>query len=174
MKKMYRQTAEYFIERLQLQPHPEGGFFKENYRSTGLISSQCLPVSFSGDRNYSTAIYFLLQQGDFSAFHRIKSDECWHFYAGGTLLIHIIDKDGTYSCIHLGKNIHEGETFQFVVPAASWFASEPSHVTEFSLVGCTVAPGFDFDDFEMADANMLSEKYHQHHSLIHRLCRKMK
>lgn len=164
-------ATDYFIKHLQLQPHPEGGFFKETYRSTGIISSQCLPPEFNGDCNYSTAIYFLLQQGDFSAFHRIKSDECWHFYEGSTLLIHVIDEEGNYSCIRLGKKIHEGETFQFVVPARSWFASEPSPETKFSLVGCTVAPGFDFADFEMRDAQTLSNLYPQHHSLIYRLCR---
>jgi hypothetical protein len=164
-------TADYFIRHLQLQPHPEGGFFKETYRSTGIIPSQCLSTSFSGDRSYSTAIYFLLQQRDYSAFHRIESDECWHFYEGGTLLIHVIDEEGNYSCIRLGRKIHEGEVFQYVVPARSWFASEPAPGVEFTLVGCTVAPGFDFADFEMANAEELSKSYPQHHSIIHRLCR---
>jgi uncharacterized protein len=172
MKKMFEQmTAEYFIKHLQLQPHPEGGFFKETYRSDGTISSQCLPFEFDGNRQYSTAIYFLLQRKGFSAFHRIKSDECWHFYEGGTLLIHVIDVQGNYSCIHLGRNIHEGEAFQFVVPAESWFASEPAPETEFTLVGCTVSPGFDFADFEIANAKDLSKEYPQHRSLIRRLCR---
>lgn len=165
-----KMTAEYVIQHLQLQPHPEGGFFKETYRSAGRIPSQSIP-KFNGGRHYSTAIYFLLQKGDFSAFHRIKSDECWHFYEGGTLLIHVIDDQGNYSCIHLGRNIHEGEIFQFVVPADSWFASEPAPETEFSLVGCTVSPGFDFADFEMANAKDLSKEYPQHRSLIRRLCR---
>jgi predicted cupin superfamily sugar epimerase len=164
-------TADYFIKHLQLQPHPEGGFFKEMYRSKGIISSQCLPSEFNGDRHYSTAIYFLLQQDDFSAFHRIKSDECWHFYEGGTLLIHIIEQVGNYSCIRLGRKIDEGEVFQFAVPAHCWFASEPAPETEFALVGCTVAPGFDFADFEMADADTLMKEHPQHHSIIKRLCR---
>ena len=159
------------IEYFQLQPHPEGGFFKEMYRSAGVIAAPCLPSVFSGDRPYSTAIYFLLQRGDFSAFHRIKSDECWHFYEGGTLLIHVIDKEGKYFCIKLGRKIHEGEVFQFVVPAMSWFASEPAPNTDFAFVGCTVAPGFDFADFEMADAKNLSEYYPQHSSLVQRLCK---
>lgn len=153
-----------------MQPHPEGGFYRESYRSAGLISSLCLP-EFNGDRHYSTAIYFLLQKGDYSAFHKIKSDECWHFYEGGTLLIHVIDKEGDYSCIQLGRKIDKGELLQFVVPANHWFASEPAPGTEFSLAGCTVAPGFDFADFEMADAEKLLKKYPQSHSLIERLCR---
>jgi uncharacterized protein len=164
-------TAEYLIKHLQLQPHPEGGFFKETYRSTGIIPSQCLPSFFSDERHYSTAIYFLLQQSDFSAFHKIKSDECWHFYEGETLLIHIIDGEGNYSCIRLGRKIDEGETFQFVVPANCWFASEPAPGTEFALVGCTVAPGFDFEDFEMADEKVLTNAFPQHQSIIKRLCR---
>jgi predicted cupin superfamily sugar epimerase len=164
-------TANQLIDHLQLQPHPEGGFFKETYRSKGLIASDCLPGSFNGDRPYSTAIYFLLQQNDFSAFHRIKSDECWHFYEGGTLLIHIINQEGNYSCVALGKHIDEGQQYQFTVPAGCWFASEPAPGTEFSLVGCTVAPGFDFADFEMANAGTLTKIYPQHHSIISSLCR---
>jgi uncharacterized protein len=161
----------YFIKHLELQPHPEGGFFKETYRSPGIISSQSLSSDFNGDRHYSTAIYFLLQQGSFSAFHRIASDECWHFYEGNTLLVHVIDEDGNYSCTRLGRKIHEGEVFQFVVPAKCWFASEPAPGTDFTLVGCTVSPGFDFADFEMAKAETLMKDYAQHHSLIQRLCR---
>jgi predicted cupin superfamily sugar epimerase len=164
-------TAEYFIKHLQLQPHPEGGFFKETYRSPGIIPSQSLSSDFNGDRHYSTAIYFLLQKGDFSAFHRISSDECWHFYEGGTLFIHVVDEDGKYSCTCLGRKIHEGEVFQFVVPAKCWFASEPAPGTDFALVGCTVAPGFDFADFEMAKAEILLKRFPQHDALIHRLCR---
>ena len=164
-------TAKYFINNLQLQPHPEGGFFKETYRSSGTIALKCLPPYFNGERSYATSIYFLLQQGHFSAFHRIASDECWHFYEGGALLIHIIDKQGTYSCIRLGRKTGEGEFFQFVVPAHCWFASEPAPGTEFSLVGCTVSPGFDFADFEMADKKLLSGQFPQYHSVVNRLCR---
>jgi len=162
---------EQYISNLKLQPHPEGGYYKETYRSDESIAKQCLPGSFDGDRSFSTAIYFMLQQGDFSAFHRIKSDECWHFYDGGTLLIHEISKDGQYKCTRLGRNIAEGETFQYVVPAGHWFASEPAAETEFSLVGCTVAPGFDFADFEMAKAPELLQFFPQHSSVIERLCR---
>ena len=164
-------TADNFIAYLQLQPHPEGGFYKETYRAKGVIPSHCLPHGITGERSYSTAIYFLLRQGDYSAFHRITSDECWHFYEGGTLLIHMIDKDGNLTSIRLGRNIQEGEVLQFVVPANCWFASEPAPGTDFSLVGCTVSPGFDFADFDMADADTLIKEYPQHSSILLRLCK---
>jgi predicted cupin superfamily sugar epimerase len=164
-------TADFLIKHLRLQPHPEGGFFKETYRSSGTIVSKCLPTEFNGDRNYSTAIYFLLQQDDYSTFHRIRCDECWHFYDGGPLLIHIIDNENKYHCIRMGRNLGEGEIFQFVVPANSWFASEPAPAVAFSLVGCTVSPGFDFADFEMAHKENLSALYPQYYTLINRLCR---
>src|ERR1044071_4029108 len=124
-------TARQYIDQLVLQPHPEGGFYKETYRSSGNISAHCLPEYFGGSRSFSTAIYFLLQQGDFSAFHRIKSDECWHFYAGDRLLIHVIENDGNYYCIQLGNNLAVGETLQFVVPATVWFAAEPATDSRF-------------------------------------------
>ena len=160
-----------YIDHLQLQPHPEGGYYKETYRSDGVIARHCLPADFQGDRNYSTAIYFLLQRGDFSAFHKIKSDECWHFYDGGTLLVHEITMQGQYKCTRLGKDIANGDVFQYVVPANHWFASEPAPGSEFSLVGCTVAPGFDFADFEMAKVNELLKLFPQHGTMVERLCR---
>lgn len=164
-------TARYYIEQLQLQPHPEGGYYKESYRSAMNIAASCLPKDIGGDRSCSTAIYFLLRQGDFSAFHRIKSDECWHFYEGGTLLIHVLHQNGEYHCVRLGRNIQEGEMFQFVVPAGAWFASEPAGSSFFALVGCTVAPGFDFADFEMAIKENLLQQFPGLESLITRLCK---
>jgi predicted cupin superfamily sugar epimerase len=164
-------TARYYIDHLQLKPHPEGGFYKETYRSAATIAASCLPNEVKGDRSFSTAIYFLLQESDFSAFHRIKSDECWHFYEGGTLLIHVLQQNGSYSCTRLGRNIQEGETFQYVVPAGAWFASEPAASSFFALVGCTVAPGFDFADFEMASKENLLAQFPEHELLINRLCR---
>lgn len=164
-------TARYYIEQLQLQPHPEGGYYKESYRSAMNIAASCLPKDIGGDRSCSTAIYFLLRQGDFSAFHRIKSDECWHFYEGGTLLIHVLHQNGEYHCVRLGRNIQEGEMFQFVVPAGAWFASEPAGSSFFALVGCTVAPGFDFADFEMAIKENLLHQFPGLESLITRLCK---
>lgn len=165
--------ATFYINHLKLQPHPEGGFYREIYRAAEGITADALPVRFSGDRNFSTSIYYLLQQGEYSAFHCIKSDEGWHFYAGGTLLIHIIDRAGNYKCQKLGSNLAEGEEFQFVVPAMVWFASEPAPGAEFILGGCTVSPGFDFADFEMADKKELLKSFPQHKNIIERLCKEI-
>ena len=163
--------AQYYISNLNLQPHPEGGYFKETYKAAESIPAEALPTRFNGNRSFSTAIYYLLQQGDFSAFHRINSDECWHFYAGQTLLIHTIENDGKYFCTKLGADINAGEAFQFVVPATAWFAAEPAGNSAFALAGCTVAPGFDFADFEMADKQFLVSAFPQHSDVITRLCR---
>ena len=165
------QTAKDFIEHYKLLPHPEGGYYRETYRSAESIIHTALPQRFNGKRSFSTAIYFLLEKGNFSAFHRIKSDECWHFYAGACLLVHVIHENGNPETIKLGSNILNGETFQFVVPAGCWFASEPAEESSFSFVGCTVAPGFDFADFELAEADALSELYPQHEKIIRRLTR---
>lgn len=167
-------TANYFVDTLQMLPHPEGGFYKETYRSSMLIDKEALPQNFSGNRNISTAIYFLLQGHHFSAFHRIKSDELWHFYYGQPLHVYVIEPNGNYYLIKLGNNPAAGQLFQAVVPAGSWFASRPAHFGQpnvFSLVGCTVAPGFDFADFEMAKAAELSAIYPQHSAIINELCR---
>jgi len=164
-------TAIQLIEQFQLLPHPEGGYYKETYRSKEIIQAAHLPSRFNGDRHFSTAIYFLLEQGNFSAFHRIESDECWHFYAGQPLLVHVIAHDGTLSTISLGNDITNGETFQFTVPAGCWFASECAPGSGFSFAGCTVSPGFDFHDFELADGAALAALYPQHANLIQRLCR---
>jgi uncharacterized protein len=164
-------TAHFLVEHFQMLPHPEGGFYKETYRSKEAIAQQALPSRFSGNRDCSTAIYFLLLQGNFSAFHRIKSDECWHFYAGGTLWVHVIYPNGTYQRVAIGNNLMEGETFQFVVPSGAWFASETAAGSSFSFVGCTVSPGFNFEDFELAVASSLVEAFPQHCALINRLCR---
>lgn len=164
-------TTQQIIRHLQLTPHPEGGFYKEVYRSSGSITATALPSSFNGDRNFSTSIYYLLERGDYSAFHRIKSDEGWHFYAGGSLLIHCLSEENGYACLQLGSNLEKGERFQLVVPAGVWFASEPAPGTAFTLAGCTVAPGFDFRDFEMAEKKALLQQFPAARRVIERLCR---
>jgi len=164
-------SAATIIQQYQLQPHPEGGWYKETYRSSQIVAGAALPESFGGDRSISTAIYFLLEKGNFSAFHRIKSDECWHFYSGDPLVIYIIQQDGLLSEVVLGSDILKGQLFQYVVPANCWFASRPAVKSSFCFTGCTVAPGFDFADFEMAEANKLALSFPQYADLISGLCR---
>ncbi len=164
-------TVLQLITQFNLQPHPEGGWYKETYKSEEQIASNALPQRFLGNRVFSTAIYFLLKKGNFSAFHRIKSDECWHFYAGQPLEVFIILPGGELSVVSLGKDIEKGQLFQYVVPANCWFASRPATESKFSFVGCTVAPGFDFADFELAKTNELIAVYPQHQTIITALCR---
>ena len=164
-------SAQQLIALYNLQPHPEGGWYKETYQSKEQIDADSLPERFGGSRAFSTAIYFLLEQGNFSAFHQIKSDECWHFYTGDPLVVYVLQQDGTLDEIMLGNDITNGQLFQYVVPANCWFASRPATDSKFCFVGCTVAPGFDFADFEMADAAVLSALYPQHQTAIQELCR---
>jgi len=164
-------TIKEIVDHYQMLPHPEGGYYKESYRSSETFSSLGLPDRFKGNRVFGTAIYFLLDQGNFSAFHRIQSDETWHFYAGQTLEIFVLHHDGTLQIIQLGNQMQQGETFQATVPAGAWFASRPAAHSTYSLVGCTVAPGFDFADFELAKADALVKEFPQHASIIRELCR---
>ncbi len=161
------------IDYLQLKPHPEGGWYRESYRSDEEIPENGLPERYSGKRSFGTAIYFMLEKSDFSAFHRVKSDEIWHYYAGSSVIIHQISSDGKYISVQLGSDIESGQQFQYTVPAGRWFAAEIS-CGAFSLVGCTVAPGFDFTDFEMADREILLKNYPEHSILICRLTRQKK
>ena len=165
-------TAAYLIEKLQLKPHPEGGYFAETYRSTETISEEHLPKRFAGDRNFSTAIYFLLEGTQFSALHRIRSDEVWHFYSGSRLLVYVIKPEGALQVIKLGTDLANGDVWQAVVKAGCWFGSKLESSESFALVGCTVAPGFDFADFEMADRNKLLSQYPQHKEIIEELTKK--
>ena len=157
------------IEKFKLEAHPEGGYFYENYRSSGKVHSPDLWDGAEGFRNYSTGIYFLLDKNQFSAFHRIKQDEIWHFYAGSTLLLHMINKDGNYKLIKIGNNIKDGQFFQYVVPAGTWFSSEVEDKNSFSFCGCTVSPGFDFRDFEMPKRKKLLSKFPNQQKIISRL-----
>ena len=166
---MAEQTAAHLIETLNLGRHPEGGWYCETYRAAVSIPAAALPEHFDGERAVCTAIYFLLEKGEVSALHRIKSDEQWHFYAGTTLTIHIINAAGAYEQIRLGNDLGSGEVFQAVVPAGCWFGAEVTGVGGYALVGCSVAPGFDFADFELGAHHELCRLYPQHAALIGRL-----
>ena len=159
------------VSKLGLQEHPEGGFYKETYRSKGVIPREVLPEEFSGPRNYSTGIYFLLTSDTFSAFHKIHQDELWHFYEGSPLIVHMIDSEGKYATQKLGLNFEAGEVPQFMVPAGVWFGAEVSDTGSYTLTGCTVAPGFDFEDFEMAERESLISLFPTHTAIIEKLTR---
>lgn len=163
-------NKEYWVEQLQLLPHPEGGYYKETYRSSLEVELDDLNCTGKGRRSLCTGIYFLMEKNNFSAFHRIQSDEMWHFYSGDPLIVHMINKEGVYSKQVIGDNIEEGQKLQYVVPANVWFASEVLEGGEYSLVGCTVSFGFDFNDFELATTKLM-EEYPEHTNLINRLIR---
>lgn len=159
------QTAEYWIKHLDLKAHPEGGFYRETYRSNELISVAGLPARFPDERNFSTAIYFLLRSQDRSMFHRIKSDELWHFHAGGSLSIYILSSAGL-TILKLGADLEKGESLQVVIPANCWFGAKVNDANSYTLAGCTVAPGFDFHDFELARRENLINDFSQHKDII--------
>ncbi len=152
-----KKSADYWIEKLQLQKHPEGGWFKEVYRSEEMIQTSALPSGFSGNRSISTSIYYLLEGEDFSAFHRIKSDELWHFYTGNSAIEIISIEKGKIKQQFLGDNPQENQHFQVVVPKNTWFAARLTNKNGYALVGCTVSPGFHFDDFEMANQELIRQ-----------------
>ncbi|MDR6493258.1 putative cupin superfamily sugar epimerase [Paraburkholderia terricola] len=155
------------IRRFDLKPHPEGGFFSETYRSAERVARN---DGSAQTRSASTAIYYLLCDGAHSAWHRIKSDELWHFHAGEPLLVHVLDETGALVTHRLGNALtHADAVFQAVVPAGLWFAAECADPSTFALVGCTVAPGFEFSEFELADAGALKARYPRHAALIERL-----
>ena len=165
---MERKDAAHWISRFKMTTHVEGGSFAEVYRSD-LSFEPSAASGFQGKRNYSTHIYFLLEQNQFSAFHRILSDELWHFYEGDPLVIYEISEEGILT-EHLLGNI-DGYNFFTMIRAGSWFASAPAADGIYSLVGCTVSPGFDFADFELADRNTLAAQYPQHKELISQFTR---
>lgn len=157
------------IKRLNLQEHPEGGYFKETYRSTEIISNKELGEKYQGDRNHSTCIYFMLTSEKFSAFHKINQDEFWHYYKGAPLKLHIISQEGEYSFVMIGNDFEKGEVPQYVVKGGDWFAAEVLEEDTYTLVGCTVAPGFDFADFVLPKREELVGMFPKHKEIIKNL-----
>lgn len=163
--------AELLLEKLKLEKHPEGGYFKETYRSTGTISEKSLPSHFIGDRNFCTSIYFLLKSSEFSAFHKINQDETWYFHEGSAMTIHQISPKGVYSKCTLGNDILNHQKMQYTVPLGYWFGATVDRENSYSLVGCAVAPGFDFSDFVLAEKDALQVKFPDHRDIIEKLTR---
>jgi len=163
--------VEELVKKLELLPHPEGGYYKEVYRSSETIVRTALPQKFSGERNFCTSIYFLIEMNNFSALHKIQSDEIFHFYAGDAMEVVEINKQGNLKSTLVGNKIEQDQVFQYTVKAGHWFGSRVATGGHFSLVGCTVSPGFDFVDFEMAKRDDLVRKYPQHEVLIGEMTR---
>lgn len=163
---MSSERIQFLKEALQLNKHLEGGYFKEVYRSDEEISKEALPEDFSGSRKFGTSIYFLLTSSSFSSFHKINQDETWHFYEGSTIELHTISPDGKHQKIKIGSNLEKGEVYQFTVPGKHWFAARIIADESYALVGCTVAPGFDFDDFTLGKRNDLIELFQHHRELV--------
>ena len=156
------------ITALDLTPHPEGGYYRETYKSDLCFNAMDENASFPGRRSTGAAIYFLLEGRDISRMHRIKADELWHFYEGAPLTVHVIHPDGTLEEIRLGSDIARGETFQALVKAGCWFGASLAGDGH-ALVGCTTHPGFEFEDFEMAEQDDLLSKWPEHEAVIRKL-----
>ncbi len=153
------QNAAYWINILELQPHPEGGYYRETYKSS---------FEFGGKQT-ATLIYYLLQNNDFSAFHRLKNDEVWLFHSGISLTIYSINESGEFKTQICGDKIDVGEELQVFIPANTWFAAEINSADGYSLVSCLVTPGFLWQDFELGNVQTLIELYPQHVNMIKRL-----
>ncbi|MFD2445289.1 cupin domain-containing protein [Bacillus sp. CGMCC 1.16607] len=170
---MNEKNAQYWINNLDLIPHPEGGFYKSTYSSESIISDKSV-VSNGNKRKLYTSIYFLLRSGDISHLHRLKSDELWYFHGGSPLTVHVIDESGEYHEMKLGLDLENGEVPQVLVPKNSIFGSSVMEEGTFSLVGCMVSPGFDFEDFELFNQDDLLKIYPEHEEIIRKMAYKTK
>lgn len=159
-------TAAFWIQHFNLRPHPEGGFYRETYRSTIEVENMDLRYGGQGKRRLSTSIYYLLRSGEKSKFHRLRSDEIWYFHYGSALKILIIDQEGNKHTRLLGANIEKAEHMQVLIPAGTVFAAEVIEKNSYSFIGCMVSPGFEFEDFELFSQDDLMQAYPQHSELI--------
>ncbi|MFT8348226.1 cupin domain-containing protein [Clostridium saccharoperbutylacetonicum] len=159
-------TADYFVKQLDMIPHQEGGFYKEVYASEDNVSVE----NINEPRKLWTTIYFLLRAGEVSNFHRLKSDEMWYYHAGSSLTIYMITPEGEVITEQLGLDIGNGEKPQVLVPKGYIFGSAMNN-SSYALVGCMVAPGFEFKDFELFERNYLLDKYPKFKEIILRLTR---
>lgn len=163
-------TAEELIRLLGLQPHPrEGGFFRETYRAGETLASASLPARYGSDRSVSTAIFYLLTPGTFSALHRLASDEVFHFYLGDPVRMLQLKEDGSSDTFVLGHDLLAGQQVQLVVPRGVWQGSLLEPGGKWALLGCTVAPGFDYADYEAGSRADLVARYPAQADLIQRL-----
>jgi uncharacterized protein len=165
---MTRDVA-YWIEALQLSRHPEGGYFRRTYQASEGIGREHLPERFQGPRYFSTAIFYLLPGNEVSRFHRLKADEIWHFHTGSGLTLYVIDRTGSLVSMKLGADWERGETFQVVILSGCWFGAMVNDPASYSLVGCTVSPGFEYEDFELSNRERLLASHPDHRWIIEKL-----
>jgi uncharacterized protein len=176
--------AEFIIDKLNLiKLVGEGGYYRETYRSDNhIIVSSCnedlkdgvyscsnLGIKSSNIRSVSTLIYYLLDGDQFSAFHKVKYDEIWHFYKGSSVSLYILSDVGEIMRIQIGNDLENNEHIQCVIKGNTWFGAEINDKSLYSLMGCSVSPGFDFRDFELGERDKLKNTYPQHESIIHKL-----
>ena len=166
---MKKKDASYWIHALGMEKHPEGGYFCEQYKCSETVSDQEITLAVAGRRSLATSIYFLLPAGEVSRFHRLKSDEVWYFHDGNPVVIYMIDRMGNLSEIRLGTDTENGERPQAIVPGGSIFGSAMDGKEGFSLVGCMVSPGFEYEDFELMSREELLFNYPQHREIILKL-----
>lgn len=166
------EDARRIVERFGMMPHTEGGWFREVWRSPLTVEHSVVPSGREARRSGGTLIYFLLSGSDFSAFHRVRwTDELWHLYAGGPLELHIIDDERRHATRLLTTEIEHGEPTA-LVPAGQWQAARLAANARWVFGGCTVAPGFEFEDFEMPPAEDLIAEYGEHAAIIRELTRR--
>ena len=152
-------TADYFVKKLRMEPHPEGGYYKKIYQNPITIDNAFLPPGFEGSRKLSSTIYFLLKAGQVSQLHRLNSDEVWFFHYGSPLEMHLIDEGGSHTVNILGLNPEKGESPQLLVPADMIFGARPGDQNGFTLVSTMVSPGFEFRDFELYKTEDVCAKF---------------
>ena len=158
--------ASEIVRALKLTAHPEGGHFREIGRSSEVIPHQGFAERYRGDRRLYTVIYYLLQHGEVSRFHRLQSDEIWCLLVGGPLYLHCIAEDGQHTVLKLGTALEQGEQPQSIVPRRSWFGACLESSANFALASCTVIPGFEFADFELGNRDRLLATYPAHREII--------
>lgn len=159
------ETAAQWIQYLHLSAHPEGGYFKENYRSDIELS---ISPKYSGMRNLATSIYYMLESGQVSKLHQLKSDEIWYFHYGSALKVHVFH-NGNYQLHILGNNLNKNQLLQLIIPAGAVFGAEITDPNSFAILGCMVSPGFHFDDFELVSANEMYAHFPNQKSIIEQL-----
>jgi predicted cupin superfamily sugar epimerase len=160
--------AQNIIKIFELEPHIEGGWFRRTFQSDRTYDT----IGLSGTRHCTTSIVYLLSKSEFSAFHKLKQYETWHFYAGDQIIIYWFDANGTLQSKILGNNYDKGDVPQLTINPDTYFAAELMECSEYAFVGCSVSPGFDYADFSIASRSELITLYPEHSKIITRLTKK--